>query len=91
MFIEPGSAWVSGYCRIFNSKLADELLGREFVYTLNEANVLMERWQIEYDTAHPQPALECRPPAPETIMPASTGSAVRRPTQQAWSNSVERM
>jgi putative transposase len=84
LFIEPGSPWENGYCESFNSKLADELLDREIFYTLAEAKVLIERWRIEYNTIRPHSSLGYRPPAPETIMPASPGSATLRPTQQAW-------
>jgi hypothetical protein len=31
----------------FNGKLRDELLNREIVYTLREAQVLIERWRRE--------------------------------------------
>lgn len=41
-YSEPGSPWESGYCESFNSKLRDEFLNREIVYTLKEAQMLIE-------------------------------------------------
>jgi len=69
LFIEPGSPWENGYIESFNGKLRDELLKREIFDTLYEAQVLIERWRIEYNTIRPHSSLGYRPPAPETIKP----------------------
>ncbi len=69
LFIEPGSPWENGYNESFNGKLRDELLDREVFYTLTEAQVLIERWRIHYNTIRPHSSLGYRPPAPETILP----------------------
>ncbi len=37
-------------------------------YSLNEAQILTERWRREYNTIRPHGSLGYRPPAPETIM-----------------------
>lgn len=66
--IEPGSPWENGYCESFNGKLRDELLDREIFYTLREAQVLIERWRIQYNTLRPYSSLNYRPPAPEAIL-----------------------
>ena len=71
LFIEPGSPWENGYCESFNSKLRDELLAREIFYDLREAKVLIENWRRYYNTARPHSSLGYRPPAPETILPAT--------------------
>lgn len=42
LYIEPGSPWEHGYCESFKSKLRDEFLDREIVYTLQEAQTLTE-------------------------------------------------
>ena len=63
-------------------KLADELLEREVFYTLHEAKVLIERWRIMYNTIRPHSALGYRPPSPEAIFTAETGSATLRPPQR---------
>jgi transposase InsO family protein len=67
LFIEPGSPWENGYCESFNGKLRDEVLDREIFHTLREAQVLIERWRIEYNTFRPHSSLGYRPPAPEAF------------------------
>lgn len=69
LFIEPGSPWENGYNESFNGKLRDELLNRELFYTLTEAQILIERWRIQYNTIRPHVALGYCPPAPENFMP----------------------
>ena len=76
MLIEPGSPWENGYVESFNGKLRDELLDREIFYTLTEAKVLIERWRREYNQVRPHSALGYRPPAPETVMPATVNGLV---------------
>lgn len=71
LYIEPGSPWENGYCESFNSKLRDELLAREIFYTLKEAQILIEQWRQYYNTQRPHSSLGYRPPAPQTILPAS--------------------
>ena len=66
LFIEPGSPWENGYNESFNGKLRDELLNGEIFYTLKEAQVLIEQWRKEYNTARPHSSLGYKPPAPET-------------------------
>lgn len=70
LFIEPGSPWENGYNESFNGKLRDELLAREIFYTLHEAQVLIERWRVAYNTVRPHSALGYRPPAPAAVVPA---------------------
>jgi len=67
LFIEPGSPWENGYVESFNGRMRDELLNGEIFYTLEEAQVLIERWRKEYNQVRPHSALRYRPPAPETI------------------------
>lgn len=66
VYITPGSPWENGYCESFNGRLRDELLNGEIFYTLREAQVLMERWRVHYNTVRPHGSLGYRPPAPET-------------------------
>jgi hypothetical protein len=35
MYITPGYPWANGYCEIFNSRMADELLNRELFDTIH--------------------------------------------------------
>ena len=67
LFIEPGSPWENGYNESFNGKLRDELLNGEVFYTLQEAQVLIEKWRQEYNIFRPHSALKYKPPAPEAI------------------------
>jgi transposase InsO family protein len=69
LYIEPGSPWENGYCESFNGKLRDEFLNGEIFYSLKEAQILTERWRVEYNTERPHSALGYRPPAPQTILP----------------------
>jgi transposase InsO family protein len=67
----------------FNGKLRDELLDREILYSLREAEALIERWRRHYNTARPHSALNCRPPAPVASLPRPVGPtyAARRHAQ----------
>jgi len=67
LFIEPGCPWENGYVESFNGKLRDELLNREIFYTMTEAEVLLERWRVHYNTRRPHSSLGYRPPAPEAF------------------------
>lgn len=69
LYIEPGSPWENGYCESFNSKLRDECLNGEIFYSLREAQVVIERWRVHYNTQRPHSSLGYRPPAPEAVNP----------------------
>src|SRR5229473_123632 len=73
LYIEPGSPWENGYCESFNGKLRDEFLNGEIFYSLKEAQILTERWRVEYNTQRPHSALGYRPPAPQAILPKQQG------------------
>ncbi len=70
-FIEPGSPWENGYVESFNGKLRDELLNAEVFNTLREAQVLIERWRLHYNTERPHSSLGYRPPAPDVVTPGA--------------------
>ncbi len=53
LYIEPGSTWENGCCESFNSKLGEKLLECEQFSTLNEAQVLIERWRRHYMRSDP--------------------------------------
>ncbi len=67
LYIEPGSPWENEYVESINGKLRDELLDREIFYTLQEAQVLIERWRQHYTRFRPHGSLGYRPPAPEAV------------------------
>jgi transposase InsO family protein len=64
LYIEFGSPWEKGYCESFNSKLRDEFLNGEIIYSLKEGQLLAERWRVYYNTARPHSSLGYRPLAP---------------------------
>jgi putative transposase len=57
-----------------NGKLGDELLKREIFCTLQEAQVLVERWRQQYKRRRPHSTLGNRPPAPEAYLVPNWGS-----------------
>ena len=69
LYIEPGSPWENGCLESFNGKLRDELSNGEIFDTLLEAQVLVERWRIHYNTVRPHSALKYQPPALEALQP----------------------
>lgn len=69
LYIEPGSPWENGYIESFNGRMRDELLNGEWFYTLIEAQVIIERWRVHYNTKRPHSSLGGRPPVPETLQP----------------------
>jgi len=78
LYIERGSPRENGYCESFNGKLRDECLNGEIFYSLKEAQVVIERWRVEYNTLRPHSALGYRPPAPEVFRPLpSPGPALQ--------------
>ena len=71
LFITPGSPWENGYIESFNGKMRDELLNREIFFTLQEAQILIERWRKEYNYIRPHSSLGYRPPAPQAWLLSS--------------------
>ena len=68
-------AWAGGsqdalHIESFNGKLRDELLDRDFSYTLLEVRVLTERYMRTYNQVRSHNLLNYRPPTPETLLPA---------------------
>jgi putative transposase len=81
LYIEPGSPGENGYCESFNGKLRDECLNGEIFYSLKEAQIVIEKWRVEYNTKRPHSALGYRPPAhaacsPWGVSPSSLPMAV---------------
>jgi putative transposase len=69
LFIQPGSPWENGYCESFNGKMRYELLNGEIFHTLLEAQIIIEKWRIHYNTKRPHSALGGLPPAPLAFKP----------------------
>ena len=70
LYIEPGSPWENGYCESFNGKLRDECLNGEIFYSLKEAQIVIEKWRVIYNTLRPHSSLGYRPPAPAAYSPS---------------------
>jgi len=68
LYIEPGSPWENGYIESFNGKFRDELLNRDIFYTLQEAKIVIERWQMESNQVRPHSASGYKPPAPQVVL-----------------------
>ena len=86
LFIEPGSPWEKGYCESLNGKLRDELLKVEIFSSLQEAQVLIERWRVPYTTRRPPSALGYRPPAPDAVLisPDQAAYPSTQPPNHGW-------
>ena len=68
-FVLCDGAPLYGHVESFNGKLKDELLNGEIFYTLKEAQTLIERWRIHFNTKRPHSSLGYKPPAPEAYEP----------------------
>lgn len=79
LYIEPGSPWENGYCESFNGKLRDECLNGEIFYSLKEAQIVIEKWRVQYNTRRPHSALGYRPPAPAAYSPLVPPNSVSQP------------
>jgi len=79
LYIEPGSPWENGYCESFNGKLRDECLNGEIFYSLKEAQVVIEKWRVIYNTVRPHSALGYRPPAPATRTSLAQPNSISQP------------
>jgi putative transposase len=79
LYIEPGSPWENGYCESFNGKLRGECLNGEIFYSLREAQIVIEKWQVEYNTRRPHSALGYRPPAPAAYNPLVPPNSFSQP------------
>ena len=58
-------------CFSVNGKLRDECLNGEIFYSLKEAQVVIEKWRIHYNTKSRHSSLGYKPPATLTIAPKS--------------------
>ncbi len=79
-FHRAGFALGEWIYRSFSARLRDGLLNGEVIYTLKEAQVLIESWRRHHNAIRPHGSLGCRQPDPETIVSPSwpAGSAALR-------------
>ena len=80
LYIEPGSPWENGYCESFNGKLRDECLNGEIFYSLKEAQIVIEKWRVVYNTLRPHSSLGYRPPAPAACNPWAPPNPISQPS-----------
>jgi len=57
--------------REFQREATNECLNGEVFYSLKEAQIIIERWRVEYNTLRPHSSLGYRPPAPAAVVPAT--------------------
>ena len=69
-FITPGSPLENGYIVSFNARMRNKLLNSKLFYSLNEASIIIEKWQRHYDTFRPHSSLGCKAQAPEMFVPS---------------------
>lgn len=62
-FIPPGQPWKNGFIESFHDKFRDECLNREWFQSLEEAQVVIEKWRKHYNTRRPHSALDYQTPA----------------------------
>ena len=62
-FIAPGHPWENGFIESFHDKFRDECLQREWFQSLEEAQVVIEKWRKHYNTRRPHSALGYQTPA----------------------------
>ena len=68
----------------FAAILIRRWLARVDVDTLKEAQVLIERWRVEYNTIRPHSSLGYRPPTPAAILPFPPSCAPLRPSETGY-------
>lgn len=62
-FIPPGQPWKNGFVESFHDKFRDECLNREWFQSLEEAQVVIEKWRKHYNTRRPHSSLNYQTPA----------------------------
>ena len=79
-----GQPLENGYIESFNARLRDELLNGE-IFSLREAQIVIESWRRHYNTIRPHASIGYKPPAPEVFVPAFAAwpAALRQPAPPA--------
>ena len=50
-YIEPGKPWQNGFAESFHSRLRDEFLDGEVLYSVRHAQVRLENWRRDWNEA----------------------------------------
>ena len=56
VYIKLGAPWENACCELLSSRVRDELLNRKTFFILHKAQVMLERFRIDYKTARPHSA-----------------------------------
>jgi transposase InsO family protein len=78
LFIDPGSLWQNGYIESFHSRFREECLDREQLWTLAEAQAVLEDCRQEYNELRPHKSLGLE--TPKAFAQAQGGASGRAPT-----------
>jgi transposase InsO family protein len=74
--IDPGSPWQHRFLESFHGRFRDECLNRERLWTLTEAQVVIEDYRHEYNQRRPHSRLGYQSPARFAAQRTSSPSAV---------------
>jgi putative transposase len=61
-FIDPGKPTQNGHIESFNGRFREECLNQEWFTSLKEAKLLIEQWQLDYNSLRPHSSLGYLPP-----------------------------
>ena len=61
--IEPGKPWQNGFEESFHASLRDECLSMESFWSVKHAQVVAERWRVDYNQERPHSSLGYRTPS----------------------------
>nr|WP_255675340.1 integrase core domain-containing protein [Deinococcus sp. 12RED42] len=61
-FIEPGKPWQNGFAESFHSRLQEECLNLEVLYSVLHAQVVLESWRTLDNTGRPHSSLGYQTP-----------------------------
>lgn len=76
-YVAPGSPWQNGKNERFNGLLRQELLSREYFWSLKEAEVIIGKWREEFNAERPHGALNYKTPS---------GFAIQQKKTPGWWN-----
>ena len=62
LYVDHGYPWQNGYAESFNSRIREECLDRELIYTLSESRVLFSREREYYNRQRPLKSLDLLTP-----------------------------
>lgn len=88
-FIEPGKPVQNAFVESFNGTMRNECLNEHWFLGLEDAQVLIEAWRIDYNTQRPHSSLGGKPPG-EFAVAAQTPLRPRRSAASACAPSEQR-